>query len=90
MGEKSVKINIAGRIYPIKVDTTEEAFVNEAAELINKRVVKDKQDLLALTALQFATQYLESQTKVYEDKEGLLAQLTEVDDLLDAQLAKSR
>jgi len=52
--------------------------------------VKDKQDLLALTALQFATQYLESQTKVYEDKEGLLARLTEVDDLLDAQLAKSR
>lgn len=98
MGEKSVKINIAGRTYPIKVDTTEEAFVNEAAELINKRVtslekgfvVKDKQDLLALTALQFATQYLESQTKVYEDKDGLLAQLTEVDDLLDAQLAKSR
>jgi len=38
MGEKSVKINLAGRIYPIKVDTTEEAFVNEAAELINKRV----------------------------------------------------
>ncbi len=98
MGEKSVKINIAGRSYPIKVDATEEAFVNEAAELINKRVaslekgfvVKDKQDLLALTALQFATQYLEAQTKVVDDKDGLLARLAEVDDLLDAHLAKSR
>ncbi len=98
MGEKSVKINIAGRSYPIKVDSTEEAFVHEASELINKRVaslekgfvVKDKQDLLALTALQFATQYLEAKTKVVDDKDGLLARLTEVDDLLDAHLAKSR
>lgn len=98
MGEKSVKINIAGRSYPIKVDAMEEAFVNEATELVNKHVtsiekgfvVKDKQDLLALTALQFATQYLEAQTKVVDDKDGLLARLTEVDDLLDAHLAKSR
>jgi cell division protein ZapA (FtsZ GTPase activity inhibitor) len=98
MGEKSVKISIAGRTYPIKVDATEEAFVNEAAELINKKVaslekgfvVKDKQDLLALTALQFATQYLEAQTKVVDDKDGLIAQLIEVDDLLEAHLAKSR
>ena len=95
MGEKSVNINLAGRNYPIKVDSKEEAFVHEASTLINKRVsnlekgfvVKDKQDLLALTALQFATQYLEAQTKTIDD--GLLASLTEVDDLLDAHLAKS-
>ncbi|MCX6312174.1 MAG: cell division protein ZapA [Bacteroidetes bacterium] len=98
MGEKSVKINIAGRTYPLKVDSTEEAFVHEAAVLINKRVaqleagfvVKDKQDLLALTALQFATQYLEAKTKVVDDKDGLLSSLTEIDALMDSYLAKSR
>ena len=97
MGEKSVNINIAGRSYPVKVDSAEEAFVHEASALINKRVsqlekgfvVKDKQDLLALTALQFATQYLEAQTKIIDDKDGILARLSEVDDLLDAHLAKS-
>jgi cell division protein ZapA len=98
MGEKSVKITIAGRSYPIKVDSAEEAYVHDAAKRINERVaqleqgfvVKDKQDLLALTALQFATQYLETQTKVIDDKDGLIASLVEVDELLDAHLAKSR
>ncbi|CAN5164746.1 hypothetical protein BH09BAC5_BH09BAC5_28450 [soil metagenome] len=98
MGEKSVKITIAGRVYPIKIDAAEEAFVHDAAKRINERVaqleqgfvVKDKQDLLALTALQFATQYLEAQTNVIDNKEGLLASLVEVDDILEAQLAKSR
>lgn len=98
MGEKSVKITIAGRVYPIKVDAAEEAYVHDAAKSINERVaqlekgfvVKDKQDLLALTALQFATQYLESQNNVIDDKDGLIASLVEVDGLLDAHLAKSR
>jgi cell division protein ZapA (FtsZ GTPase activity inhibitor) len=98
MGEKSVKINIAGRSYPIKVDSAEETFVHDAANRINERVsqleqgfvVKDKQDLLALTALQFATQYLESQSKVVDDKDGLVASLVEIDELLDAHLAKAR
>jgi hypothetical protein len=53
-------------------------------------VVKDKQDLLALTALQFATQYLETQSNVVDDKDGLVAGLIEIDELLDAHLAKSR
>ncbi len=98
MGEKSVKITIAGRTYPIKIDAAEEAYVHDAANSINERVdqlekgfvVTDKQDLLALTALQFATQYLESQTKVVDDKDGLTASLIEIDELLDAHLAKSR
>jgi cell division protein ZapA (FtsZ GTPase activity inhibitor) len=98
MGEKSVKITIAGRTYPIKIDAAEEAFVHDAAKSINEHVaelekgfvVKDKQDLLALTALQFATQYLESQTKVIDNQDGLIASLMEVDELLDAHLAKSR
>ena len=98
MGEKSVRITIAGRVYPIKVDAAEEAFVHDAAKRINDRVsqlekgfvVKDKQDLLALTALQFATQYLEAQTNVIDNKDGLMASLLEVEDLLDAHLARSR
>jgi cell division protein ZapA len=98
MGEKSVKITIAGRIYPIKVDVNEEAFVHDAAKRINERVsqlekgfvVKDKQDLLALTALQFATQYLEAKDKTIDNKEDLLAGILEVEALIDLHLAKSR
>jgi cell division protein ZapA len=98
MGEKSVKITIAGRTYPLTVEAKEEAFVHDAAKRINERIarletqfsVKDKQDLLAMTALQFATQYLEAQTKVIDDKDGLLAALSDVDALLDAHPGRSR
>jgi cell division protein ZapA (FtsZ GTPase activity inhibitor) len=98
MGEKSVKITIAGRTYPLTVEAREESFVQDAAKRINERIsqlearfsVQDKQDLLAMTAIQFATQYLEAQSKVIDDKEGLLASLTEVDELLDAQLGRSK
>ena len=98
MGEKSVKITIAGRICRITIEAKEEAYVLEAAKRINERVsklesqfsVKDKQDLLAMTALQFATQYLEAQSKVLDDKDGLLAVLSDVDALMDAHLGRSK
>ena len=96
MGEKSVKISIAGRLYPITVDSKEETYVYDAANRINERVarletqfaVKDKQDLLAMIALQFATQYLEAQNNVIPDKDHLMAALSELDSLMEAHLGK--
>ena len=98
MGEKSVKITIAGRTYPLTVEAREEAFVQDAAKRINDRVarleaqfsVKDKQDLLAMTALQFATQYLEAKSSGIEDKDGLIAALSDLDALMDAHLGRSK
>lgn len=98
MGEKSVKITIAGRTYPVKIDAKEEAFATEAAKRINAKVadlqskfqVNDKQDLLAMAALQFATQYLEAKSKMIEDPDALVAQLSEVDSLLENHLSASK
>ncbi len=65
MGELlSVKVSIANRNYPLRVTKEEEDKVMRAAENINKRIkdfednysVKDKQDLLAMCALQFASE----------------------------------
>ncbi|HEU4717793.1 MAG TPA: cell division protein ZapA [Bacteroidia bacterium] len=96
MGEKSVKITIAGRAYPLKVNASEEAFVNDAARRINERLiqleskysVKDKQDLLAMTALQFATQYLEAQQKISDENTALLSGLAAIETMLDAHISK--
>lgn len=63
MSELSIKVTIAGRIYPITVKAEEEESVRKAAEKVDKNLkllqqnyaVKDKQDLLAMTALQMAT-----------------------------------
>ena len=60
----SVKVSISNRSYPLRVSKEEEEKVLQAAQAINKRLkefedsyaVKDKQDLLAMCALQFATE----------------------------------
>ena len=63
MSSLSIKVTIAGRTYPLTIDRNEEEVIRKAAAEINKNIdslksnyaVKDVQDLLAMTALQFAT-----------------------------------
>jgi cell division protein ZapA len=59
-----IKVTIAGRVYPIKVNSVnEEEGMRKAAKKINDLVTKfeknyavsDKQDVLAMCALQFAS-----------------------------------
>lgn len=59
MAEISLKILIAGRTYPLTIREEDEEAVQTAAKLINEKVkefeanysVRDKQDLLAMSAL---------------------------------------
>lgn len=59
MAEVSLKILIAGRTYPLTVKKEDEQAVLDAAKMINEKVkefeinysVRDKQDLLAMSAL---------------------------------------
>lgn len=64
MEEKvALKIIVAGRTYPLTVNSSEQQKVLKAADDINRAIkllqqsyaVKDMQDLLAMTALQLAT-----------------------------------
>lgn len=64
MSELSIRVNIAGRIYPLTIKREEEFSVRQAAKSIEKSIkkmqddygVQDKQDLLAMTALQLSTE----------------------------------
>jgi cell division protein ZapA len=59
MAEKSLSVSIAGRAYPITVTEGEDELVLKIAAMINDKIkhfeknyaVRDKQDLLAMTAL---------------------------------------
>lgn len=59
MAEISLKVVIAGRTYPLTVKQEDQQSVQAAAKLINEKVkefeqnysVRDKQDLLAMSAL---------------------------------------
>lgn len=66
MSDLSIKLNIAGRVYPLTINRSEEEAIRKAAKRVDESVkifqqnyaVRDKQDLLAMTALQLASQGL--------------------------------
>lgn len=64
MSQKSIKISIGGRVYPLTITEKEEQTVLKSAAKIEENInklqsqygIKNSQDLLAMTALEFATQ----------------------------------
>ncbi len=66
MSDVSVKVEIAGGFYPLKVKADDEANVKQAVDLINKKVseieqkfgIKDKKDVLAMVSLQLISELL--------------------------------
>lgn len=88
MSTLKVKINIAGRLYPLTVNAEEELAVREAGKEINKLIqefedryaVTDKQDAIAMVALQMTSKLnLQKETNVGDDLElnERIAQLIE-------------
>lgn len=76
MSELSIKVIIAGRTYPLTVKREEEEQVRKAASRVNENIkslqenyaVKDMQDLLSMTALQYAVENVSQQKVVETDK----------------------
>jgi len=83
MAEVSLKVLIAGRTYPLTVKQEEEEGVLQVAKLINEKLkefeqnysVRDKQDLLAMCALNLLTTQQYTPKKAPELEEELLRQL---------------
>ena len=92
MSELSIKVTIAGRIYPIMAKAEEEEIVRAAAKSVDDNIkhlqenyaVKDKQDLLAMTALQMAKKLQEHSTKQSESVDT--GELDAIEKLIDSML----
>jgi cell division protein ZapA (FtsZ GTPase activity inhibitor) len=90
MGEISIKINIADRVYPLKVEMEEEELIRRAAKLINDRIkeyqdnyaVKDKQDLLSMSVLHYATASLKAERKVTVEDTTVAEKAYQLDHIL--------
>ena len=90
MGKISIKINIADRIYPLKVNQEEEEVIRRAAKLINDRIkeyqdaysVRDKQDLLSMSVLHFATATLKAESKAGTTDNEVDEKVFQLDQLL--------
>ncbi len=92
----SIKVSIAGRIYPVTIDRTEEENVRKAVKAINDNVsnyeknfgIKDRQDLLAMSSLFFASQSVELQHGNHKDDKDILSKLEKIDKVISAELVK--
>lgn len=94
MGDLSIKIKIANRVYPLTVNAKEEEGVRKVADEINKSIadyqklyaVKDYQDLLAMVALKLiSTNYHTQQTEVVDESQ-IEESLIEIGQLFDNYL----
>jgi len=96
MGEISIKITISDRIYPLKVNMEEEEIVRRAAKMINERIkdyqdnyaVRDKQDLLSMAVLHYATAVLRTENKAQNQDTAVADKVEELDVLLSNFFSK--
>jgi cell division protein ZapA (FtsZ GTPase activity inhibitor) len=94
MDELSISIAVAERSYRLVVEKEYEELFRKAAKLIDKRIkdysvsyaYKDKQDLLAMVALEYATSYLQDEQLLVEKEDMFETKLMEINRTLDEQL----
>jgi cell division protein ZapA (FtsZ GTPase activity inhibitor) len=91
MDEKlKIKISIADRVYPMTVNMSQEEGMRSASKKIDTMIkqfeenyaVRDKQDVLAMCALQFASQVEQRQIVNSIDGTETINRLKNINDLL--------
>ncbi len=97
MGEKlRIKLSIADRVYPLTVDIQQEEGLRSAARKIEAMIkqfeenyaVRDKQDVLAMCALQFASQLEQKQLDTVAIDHESVDRLNRINELLAEHLEK--
>ena|ERR1035437_5272102 len=97
MSELSISVKIANRAYPLKVTAAEEVNIRKAVQIINDSIkeyeesygMKDKQDYLAMCALQYVTEVLKSEDSEDEGDENLNQKIDSLDKLIGGILEKN-
>ena len=97
MGEKlRIKLSIADRVYPLTVDMSQEEGLRSASRKIDAMIkqfeenyaVRDKQDVLAMCALQFASQLEQKQLDSVSIDQESFDRLKRINDMLAEHLEK--
>mgnify|MGYP002634054966 CR=1 FL=1 len=95
MGTQAITVRIAGKSYPMTVETPqEEETIRKAERQIRDRLkmyedkyaVTDIRDLLSMCVLQFATEAMESDSKAVSVEQSALSKLKAIEQMLDATL----
>lgn len=91
-----IKISIADRVYPLNVDPAQEEGLRSASKKIDAMIrqfeenyaVRDKQDVLAMCALQFASMTEQKQIDKSADLEEAFARLLKMDEKVSELLSR--
>lgn len=91
MEELTISLLISDRSYRLAVEREHEELFRKAAKLIDQRLhdysasyaYKDKQDLLAMVALEFTTKHLQDEQMLTGKERYLESKLAEIDNDLD-------
>ena len=86
----SIKLNIANRIYPMKIERKSEEYIRDAVKKIDGRLkfyednyaIKDKQDLLAMCLIEYASKFESINNKNIVEDDGLTDRLIEIEAIL--------
>lgn len=86
-----IKLSVADRVYPLTIPPNQEEGLRKAAKKIEEMIkkfeksyaVRDKQDVLAMCALQFATQVEQKQIDTVEDSQHIEEKLEAMNQLLN-------
>jgi len=97
MPSLSITVNIADRPYRLKIDAAEEETVRKAVKSINEKIkayadtyaYKDKQDLLAMVALQFSTYVVKHEASAKASDDMVIDKLSELENILADCLNKA-
>ena len=90
MDKLSIKLHIANRIYPMKIDRKSEEYIRNAVKNIESRLkfyednyaIKDKQDLLAMCLIEYASKFETINNKKVIEDDGLTDKLIKLDKIL--------
>ncbi|MFT4831722.1 MAG: cell division protein ZapA (FtsZ GTPase activity inhibitor) [Psychroserpens sp.] len=97
MSEKlKIKLSIADRVYPLTIDPSQEEGLRKAAKNIEQLAkkfeqsyaVRDKQDVLAMCALQFASKIEQKGIDQSENTKEVEERLKALDNLISTKLER--
>ena len=94
MDKLSVKLHVANRIYPMKIERKSEEFIRNAIKTIEERLkfyeenyaIKDKQDLLAMCLIEYASKFESINNEKVVDDDGLNEKLAKIESLLSSNI----
>jgi len=93
-GKLKIKVSVADRVYPLTVEPAQEEGLRSASRKIDAMIkqfeenyaVRDKQDVLAMCALQFASQVEQKQIDNNNDGLETIERIKRLNSLLDQYL----